>query len=219
MKKHLPKIIVVSLFWIFLSAGLAVAGEAQWQIGWREDGTLQEKVILSKQLNVKWVDSGWQLSTTGGQQTFTRTVKNWREYNSLHDKLPLEVNQSNYIVCDLTEFKASRQVSNESLYAKLAGTDSMKLQIEVPGMIRNSSADQTSQNLVSWNIEKPGQPLNSAFALQTITFDGWMLGISILTLGVIIMFIFFVGRMRKVDRIIEETYSLDNIKIDEDDLD
>lgn len=214
MRKHLPEIILGLLFLVFLTP-VARAGEAEWQIRWQEDGSLQETVSVSGQL-VENADSTWQKTSPGDRQVFSRTIKNWQEYNNLKDKLPVKANQSNYIVCTITEIKPDPQAAEGTLYADLSGKQPMNLQIEVPGMIRDSSADQTVQNSAIWQIEKPGTAFSPAFTLKAITLDGWMLGISILTLGVIIMFIFFVGRMRRVDRIIAETYSLDNINIEDD---
>jgi hypothetical protein len=57
--------------------------------------------------------------------------------------------------------------------------------------------------------------MNEGRMAKVVNVDGFLLGISILAIGVVGVFIFFVSCLRKVDKIIEEVYSLDNIQIDD----
>jgi len=215
MRKHLPAIIL-SLCILLLSAGVAMGSEAEWQIKWQEDGSLQEKVVLSAAQPLQNLDASWQSSSSGDQQIYSRTVKDWAEYMRLKDRLPIELQEKSFIVCKATDIKASSQVLEGSLYSSLKDTQAMELKIEVPGIIQANSADKLVDHTAIWQIQKPGTVFNEDFAIKAIVFDGWMLGISILSLGIIVMFLFFISRMRRVDRIIAETYSLDNIVIDDE---
>ncbi len=215
MRKHLPAILL-SLCILVLSTGVAMGSEAEWQIKWQEDGSLQEKVVLSAAQPIQNLDASWQSSSSGGQQIYSRTVKDWAEYMHLKDRLPIELQEKSFIVCKATDIKASSQVLEGSLYSSLKDTQAMELKIDVPGIIQANSADELVDHTAIWQIQKPGTVFNEDFALKAIVFDGWMLGISILSLGIIVMFLFFISRMRRVDRIIAETYSLDNIVIDDD---
>lgn len=214
MRKHLPIIVLGLLFWL-ISTPLAMAGEADWQVKWLDDGTLQEKVTVNQ--DISGVDSSWQKSSVNGNLIYTRTIKNWEEYERLTDKLPVKVEQTDYFVCRSTNIKPLPGVAQGTLYSKL-DDGGMNLEVEVPGIIRYSSANQVTDNKAVWNIELPGALIGQGYMLKAVTFDGFLLGITILTLGVIFLFIFFVARMRKVDRIIAETYSLDNINLEDDDL-
>lgn len=216
MRKHLPEVILGLLFLLILTP-VARAGEAEWQINWDENGGLQEIVTVTGQ-PIEYHDSAWQETKKDKMQVFSRTVKDWQAYNHLADKLPVNVNQQNYIFCTVTRIKPEASFAQESLYNNLSGVEILQIKIEVPGSIRAASAQQIVDHTAIWHIKNPGQPFSPNFALKTITFDGWMLGISILSLGVIIMFILFAIRMRKVNKIITETYSLDNILIEEDEI-
>ncbi len=216
MRKDIPTIIL-SLILVLLFSQVALGSQAEWQINWQEDGTLLEKVTVSG-LPIQNSDPGWQKSMNGDQIIFTRTIKNWNEYNRLQDKLPLKVAESNYIFCTASKLTASNQLPGGTLYAGLSGIDRMNLKISVPGMITSSSVEPSDKRTVIWAVNNPGQQFNKDFSLKAISVDGFMLGITILTLGVIGLFIFFLGRMRRVNRLIDETYSLDNIVIEDDEI-
>jgi len=206
------------MFLLVFSSNAVLAGEAQWQINWQEDGSLQEKVTVYGQVMPDSYND-WQKDISGEPVIFTRTIKNWDEYNNLQDKLPLQIEEKDYVFIKSSKLTAVQQITAGTLYANLSGLDSMNLVIDVPGMITDSSVKPSDKHTVSWSIDNPGQTFNKDFSLKTITLDGFMLGISILTLGVIGLFIFFLGRMRSVNRLIDETYSLDNVVIEDDEID
>ncbi|CFX37443.1 Uncharacterized [Syntrophomonas zehnderi OL-4] len=216
MRKHLPEVILGLLF-LLIFTPVARAAEAEWQIKWNEDGSLREIITVTGP-PIEYHDSAWQETQDDKKQVFSRTVTDWQAYNQMPDKLPIKVNQNNYLFCTVSKIKPDATLAQESLYKNLSGVQSLQVRIEVPGSIRASSADQIIDHTAVWRIKNPGTPLGSAFTLKTVTFDGWLLGISILSLGVIIMFIFFAVRMRKVNQIIADTYSLDNIVIEEDEI-
>lgn len=216
MRKHIP-IVILSFFLLLLSSQVALGSQAEWQINWQEDGTLLEKVTVMG-MPMENTEPGWQKSSNGDQISFTRTIKNWDEYNRLQDKLPLQVEETNYVFCKTSRLTASNQSPAGTLYAGLSGIDRMNLKISVPGMIISSSAEPSHKTVI-WTIGNPGQRFNKDFSLKGISVDGFMLGITILILGIIGLFIFFIGRMRSVNRLIDETYSLDNIVIEDDETD
>lgn len=216
MRKDIP-IIILSLFLLLYSCQAAQASQADWEINWQEDGTLLETVTVTG-LPIQNSDPAWQKSISGDKISFTRTVKTWDEYNRLQDKLPLKAEESSYIFFKISRLTAANHPAAGTLYANLNGIDGMKLRINVPGMIIGSSAEPSDKKIVSWTISNPGQPFDNDFLLKSVSLDGFMLGITILTLGVISLFLFFLGRMRSVNRLIDETYSLDNVVIEDDEI-
>lgn len=214
MRKDVP-IVILSLLLLLFCSQPALASQAEWQINWQESGVLQETVTVTD-LTIQNSEPGWQKSTSGNQTSFTRTVDSWAEYNQLQDKLPLTAADKNYIILNATHLTALDQAAAGTLYAALSGVDSMKLTINVPGMILDSSVEPADKQRVEWAVNNPGQPFANSFSLNVLNLDGFMLGIAILTLGVIGLFFFFIGRMRKVNRLIDETYSLDNVVIEDD---
>lgn len=214
MRKDIP-IVILSLFLLLFSSQAAFGSQADWQINWQEDGTLQETVSI-KDLSIQFSDPGWQKESSGNQLRFSRTVKSWEEYNGLQDKLPLRAEVRNYVFFNFNTISAANQAASGTLYQALQGVDRLNVKMIVPGKITSSSIKPSDEQTVIMVIDKPNQGLLKDFTLKTINLDGFMLGITILSLGVIGLFFFFIGRMRKVDRLIEETYSLDNVVIEDD---
>jgi len=217
MRKHIPAI-VLSIFMCLLFSRTALAGGTDWQINWQDDGSLQEKVNVTGQ-ELHNVDAGWQTSNAGSEVILSRNIKNWQTYNSLNDKLPLQAKVKNYLCCNLITLTALPDVQKDTLYSSFDPNQSMRLEMNVPGIILENSAAGKDNNTVHWIIKSPGEGLGQDFIIKAIMIDGFGLGITILLLGVIFLAIFFAARMRKVNRIIDETYSLDNIIIEDEDED
>jgi len=213
MKKHIPAVFLTLFLCLFFSP-VALAA-ANWQIDWEENGVLQEKVVVSGQ-NLNNVDSSWQKSASGNEIVLNRSVENWEAYNKLTDKLPVQATVKNLFFCNIITLTALPEIQNNTLYSSLDQSQTLRLEMNVPGIILDSSTAQKDENKVYWDIKNPGNSFDQGFIFQTIMVDGLGLGITILLLGVITLVIFFAARIRKVNRIIDETYSLDNIVIDDE---
>lgn len=217
MRKHIPAV-VLSLFMCLLFSQAALASGTDWQIKWQENGSLQEKVNVTGQ-ELHNVDAGWQMSSTGNKVILNRDINNWEAYNSLTDKLPLQAKVKNYLCCNIITLTALPEVQKNTLYSSLDPNQTIRLEMNVPGIILDSSAVGRDNKTVYWVIKNPGEKLGQKFIFRAIMIDGFGLGITILILGVIFLTIFFIARMRKVNRIIDETYSLDNIIIEDEEDD
>ena len=215
MRKHIP-IVVLSLFMCLLFSRAVLASGTDWQINWQEDGSLQEQVNVTGQ-ELHNVDAGWQTSSTGSEVILSRNIENWEVYNNLADKLPLQAKVNNYLCCNIITLTALPEVQKDTLYSSLDPYQAVRLKMNVPGIILDSSAVGKDNNTIHWIIKSPGENLGQDFIIRAIMIDGFGLGITILILGVIFLAIFFIARMRKVNRIIDETYSLDNIIIEDED--
>lgn len=213
MRKHIPAV-VLSLFICLFFSQVALAGETDWQIKWLENGSLQEKVNVTGQA-LHIIDDGWQTSSTGNGLTLSRTIENWEAYNRLTDKLPLQATVRNYLCFKTVTLTALPEVPANTLYSSLAPKQAMQLEMDVPGIILDSSASGKDKDAVHWALI-PGENLGQTFNFRALMIDGFGLGIAILSLGVVVLGIIFFARMRKVNRIIAETYSLDNIIIEDD---
>jgi hypothetical protein len=186
-----------------------------WQIDWQENGAVQEKVLGSGQ-ELADTDTQWQKSSSDNQVTFNRSVENWQTYNNLTDKIPVQAKVKDLFCCKIITLTALPEIQPNTLYAALGQNDAMRLQMYVPGIILDSTDTFRENNMVAWDINQPGQIFEQDFFFRAIMIDGLGLGITILSLGVIILAIFFAVRMRKVNRLIDETYSLDNVFIDDE---
>ena len=217
MKKHIP-VVFLALFLCLFFSPVALAA-ANWQVDWKENGALQEKVVVSGQ-DLNNVDSSWQRTATGNEIVFNRSVENWEAYNKLTDKLPVQATVKNLFFCNIITLTALPQIqNNNTLYSSFDQSQTLRLEMNVPGIILDSSTSQRNGNIVYWDIKNPGNSFDQGFTFQTIMVDGLGLGITILLIGAVILGIIFAARMRKVNRIIDETYSLDNIVIDDEEDD
>lgn len=214
MRKHIPAVLLALFLCLFFSSTALAA--TNWQIDWQENGALQEKVAVSGQ-DLNNVDSSWQTNVSGNEIVFTRSVENWEAYNKLADKLPVQATVKNLFFCNIITLTALPEIQNNTLYSSLDQNQTMRLEMNVPGIILDSSTAQKEKNVVYWRIKNPGDSFGQDFIFQTIMVDGLGLGITILLIGAIILGVFFAARMRKVNRIIDETYSLDNIVIEDED--
>lgn len=214
MRKFIPAIVlIVMLCFCFSPAAFAVT---YWQIDWEESGALQEKVILNQQEMVN-TGADWQTSHAGSEIILSRNVADWKAYNDLTDKLPLQAAVKDLLCCKLITLTALPEASNGILYSNIDPNQNLHLVMNVPGIVLDSVGATKNENEFYWEIKDPMQGFGQDFVFRAIIIDGMGLGISILILGTLTLAIFFIGRMRKVNRLIDETYSLDNIVIEDED--
>lgn len=216
MRKYIPAVLLV--LFLCLCFNPAALATTNWQIDWEENGALLEKVAISGEEPIN-EGSDWQVSRSDNEIVFSRNVANWKAYNNLTDKLPLQATVKDLLCCKIITLTALPEAQKDTLYSGLDQNQTMRLEMNVPGIILDSSAAAKNKNIVYWEIENPGHSFGQDFIFRVIMVDGLGLGISILSLGVIFLAIFFVRRMHKVSQIIEETYSLDNIVIEEEEED
>lgn len=214
MRKHIPAILFALFLCLYFSP--AAMATVNWQIDWQENGALQEKVVVNGQDMNDNVDASWQKNVSGNDIVFSRSVESWEFYNKLADKLPVQARVKNLFFCNIITLNALPEIQNNTLYSSIAPGQTLQLEMNVPGIILDSSTPQKGKNMVYWEIDNPGNGLGQNFIFQTIMVDGLGLGITILVIGTIILGIVFATRMRKVSRIIDETYSLDNIVIEDE---
>jgi len=200
---------MLTLIFIGTLTNGASASDIQWQIRWMDNGTLQEQVrVLEPDIIPE--DSSWQRSKEGDQFVLRREVKNWSSYQELQYRLPLQVKQKNYIVFKQVEVGIDNGQSKE-LFQQLKGSKSLDLTLYVPGIIIGNSADNADESNATWAFSDSAELLQETSLLKVITVDGLILGIEILVAGLLIILIKFFRRLKKVDQIIEEEYSLTKI--------
>ena len=213
MRKHIPTIFISFLLSLILCP-IAYA-TVDWQINWEENGGLQEKVVISGQGQYN-AGTQWQKSGSGKEVVFSRNVENWEIYNELTDKIPVQAKVKDLFCCRMITLTALPEIQPNTLYTGLEQNQDMRLKMHIPGIIIDSNAVAEDKSIVYWEINNPGTSFDQDFFLQAIMVDGLGLGITILAIGAIILAIFFAARMRKVNRLIDETYSLDNIVIEDE---
>ncbi|MFA7149302.1 MAG: hypothetical protein WC109_10855 [Syntrophomonadaceae bacterium] len=210
MKKYFPVVILV-LGLLFISSSSLLAGdEATWNIKWNSNGSLDEKVIITDG-NVVINDQEWETSRSGNQIILSRHIKDWQAYSQLSNNLPLTIVEKDYLLLKFTSLTVKQEAAPGSLFEQFPQLTDPRLSIEVPGVIRNSTAEPSENSIAVWNL---AAPQSSPVKLDAVIFDGIFLGISFFVFCFIIIFIIYLNRIRKVHRLIAEEYSLERAALE-----
>ena len=210
MKKHFPVVILVLGLLLITCSSLQASDEASWTIKWNNNGSLDEKVIITN-LNVVINDQEWESSRSGNQVILSRHVKDWRAYGQLSDSLPITVVQKDYLLIKFASLTVKQEATPGSLFEQFIGLPDAHLSIEVPGAVRNSNAEVSQNSIAVWNIDNLQ---SSPVKLDAAIFDGIFLGISFFVFCFIIISIIYLNRIRRVHRLITEEYSLERATLE-----
>jgi len=213
MKKHfhtIPILLVIILQMIGPRA--AVAGDIEWQIHWQDNSVLQEEIRISGPDFIT-TDRNWKVSQEGDLCVLRREVENWQNYGKMKDRLPLKVQSRNYFVYKKYEIMTAPETA-AGLFQQLNDGDNLSLNISVPGIITGGSGERIDESSAKWIFSNRAELLREKKLMTFITADGLLLGIGILLLGLLFVVINFIKRLKKVNKIIEEEYSVTKIKQD-----
>ncbi len=210
MKKHFPIIFLVVGLLLISCSPLQASDKAAWTIKWNSNGSLDEGVIIPNQ-NVVVNDQEWETSRSGNQMILSRHIKDWQAYRQLGDSLPFEVAQRDFLVLKIASLTVKQEANPGSLFEQLTRHSDANLNIEVSGVIRNSNADVKQDNVAVWNL---GTSRSSPLKLDTVIFDGIYLSITFFIFCFIIIFIIYLNRIRRVNRLIAEEYSLERAALE-----
>lgn len=210
MKKHFPIIFLVLGLLLFSRSPLQAGDKATWTIKWNGNGSLDEEVIISNQ-NVVINDQQWETSHSGNQMVLSRHIKDWQAYSQLSDSLPLEVAQRDFLILKIASLTVKQEANPGNLFEQLSRHSDASLNIEVSGFIRNSNAEFKQDTIAVWNL---ATSRSSPLKLDVVIFDGIILCISIFIFCFIIIFIIYLNRIRRVNRLITEEYSLERAALE-----
>lgn len=210
MKKYFPVVILVLGLLLISYSSLQAGDEASWTIKWNSNGSLDEKVIITNH-NVVINDQEWETSRSGNQIILSRHIKDWQAYSQLSNNVPLNVVEKDYLLLKFSSLTAKQEATPGGLFEEFSQFTDSSLSIEVPGVIRNSSAQLNQNSIAVWNL---ADPQASPVELDAIVFDGIFLGISFFVLCFIIIFIIYLNRIKRVNRLIAEEYSLERAALE-----
>lgn len=208
MKKYFP-VIVALLFMVLFFSPKAVAAEVEWRLIWHDDGRIEEQITAEGQ-NIE-VDETWKYEQDHEKSIITREVENWHIYNSLPDRLPVQAQVKDFLIFKTISLNKN-QVTSGSLYPRIIDDYSGKLYIHLPGIIRESSAVDFNDLTGIWNLSQIDNVAKEDYIMKAVTFEGLPIAILIFVLGALIIMAKFIGKMRKVNQLIEEEYSLDRVQ-------
>jgi len=208
MRRNFPiLLLMVAIIWFAAAGPLAAAEAPNWQLTLRDDGTIAERVALPAGASIQ--DDGWQVLSAGDQVVVERTVKNWAAYMELKDRLPLQVVKKNYFLWQDVEINKNMAVQPAGVAEALLAQDKGKILFRVPGIINANAGKQLSEDQVEVTAVAVNQLGDGGSLLQATTFNGLMMGIVLFVLGFLVVVIVFMNRIRKVNQMIEEEYSLE----------
>lgn len=193
-----------------------LAESVNWEIIQQDDGTIQETVqVTGAKLSVD--EKVWTITAPGNDRlVLSRNTANWAAYNQLDDRLPIHIAARNFLVMQVVRFYSEDyQTSSPGLYNQLAGLPEAQLKIQVPGIVREHSANyvEDSQRAV-WNLNRLDHIKSEEFLFKAVIFNGFLLAVIMVAGAVLIIGLVFLRSIRRVDQLIEEEYSLENIKPD-----
>ncbi|MEN6461833.1 MAG: hypothetical protein ABFC94_10765 [Syntrophomonas sp.] len=206
------------LFFLFINIPQVVAAnEVDWQITWKDNNTLNEKVTFHDPGLAKHLD-GWQYSKVTNAVILEREVKDWSAYEQLPDKLPLHVSIKDYVLIKIITFNTvPSQVEADTVIDKVTKLNGVNLEISVPGLIRGGSADEVKGLTAVWHLDRINELGSQGPMLRVATFDGLVLGMVIAFFGLLIIMLVFWNKVRKTHKLIEQEYSLTNLHLPNED--
>lgn len=203
---------LILLFFLIFIAIPPAAANTQWEVLWNDNDNLIETVQIEKQAAAIEPD-GWQGIQTSQGTMYKRSVKDWQSYAQLTDHLPVSVTVKDYLLFKSIAFKAQGFNPQAGTVAGLAGAGPLDLSISVPGLIRAGSADEVKDVTAVWHLKNLNELNTRGRMLIVNTFDGFILGLLIIVLGILIIGFVFLGRIRKTHKLIEQEYSLENLTL------
>ncbi len=211
MRNNFPLMSLIICLVLGVTAVPVLGADAEWELQWRENGTLIETVMLPSRLAVAPIE-GWQTRQQVAHTVFRRETKGWEQYQQLTDRLPLVAQTQNLVFFSTTRFKVEEYQPAEGVYTLLRNYPNVDVIVEVPGTIEHSQGALTEENIAHWGLDELLRQGNTATVLQVFTMDGFLVGLVLFLLGFIAVLTFYITRVRKVRKLIEEEYSLEKVE-------
>ncbi len=215
--KRTAGVVMVLLWAIIFSPLYGQAGNnnaVQWEIKAYDDHTIQETVTINKNETIMGT-SAWEKTVNGDTTILTRTVDDWAAYNTLTDKLPIKVQTRNFFLWHKTSLLATAdEAPAGSVFSQLKGMQGISIVISMPGYISASSGNRISEMSTAWEMDRIEALTEGEVMLQAVTFEGLLIGITGFLLGLIIIGIVYMRRMKKIEQLMEAEYSLENIELE-----
>ncbi|KUG03187.1 hypothetical protein ASZ90_019415 [hydrocarbon metagenome] len=214
MKKHIVAIFLVWLIVLGFTPA-TLAGQYEWQVVTDGQGNIHETLSI-QDLETSLNTDGWNSSSGEGTLKLERVHKDWNQYSAEGNGLPIRAVVKDYLIFSTTTLSYDDQ---SSLFNELVSMADGDISIQSAGIIQQSSASEVNNldqdPIATWHLtseqSKDALAQNPVF-FQAITFNGLAISLTILLFGVIGITIWYLTYIRRVNKLIEEEYSLSNIE-------
>ncbi len=219
--KRIGLLLTLLLIIVAVLTPSALAAGVQWTLAWQYNGALEESVLIPGRMLAdnpgmqnQLIEQGWKKVKEGDSTLFARSFEGWRTYEIKPDALPLTASKVDYMVFTMVEIHpAPEKLANNQLLQTLDKNKDVEIIISMPGDIQESSGNAINEKAISF---RPGELANPSFTSKTLVYSSWFqwfeMGIAVLILGTLGIMLYLMFRMRKVDRLIEEEYSLEKVE-------
>ncbi len=211
------KIIILAIAMSFLVQSPAIAETFEWTLQVEENGSIHE--VVNTDVDLSGEDHRtWQKNMGEEGITYDRVITNWEEYSQIGDGLPIAASQHNYLLWNTITLQYDKN-AYQTLFDGIIHNAQGKIIISVPGIIKSTTAEELDdlkrEPVAAWNVISRSEesPLgDNPVILEAIVFNGLLIGIIIIFIGGIGISIWYIRFVKRINKIIEEEYSISNIE-------
>lgn len=212
MKRKLV-LLLSALFLAFIPVQ-ACAADFTWELQWYDNNEIYERVTVPGTENELNTDE-WQAVSPGDNTVLERETGSWDEYDQLKDRLPIQNHTRNFLLYKIITLELNtpdlESFSTFNTLLKNQGT----VTIEVPGFINESSATSTASlkngMTAAWELKGSDDLKANPLYLKVVTLQTLPILLTILIIGFGAVMVVYIRQIRRINKIIEEEYSLDNL--------
>ncbi|MBO8158030.1 hypothetical protein [Thermosyntropha sp.] len=179
-----------------------------WQVILHDDRKVKEKIIVNEPTREIAEFFGIKNDLNQEKLVKERTAASFEEYAGLSRSFPLKVEIENRFLWD-RYFIESNYKENETLDFLINESDIIKFSIKIPGVIKSTCDGIKQGDAVVWKITDQKKPV---IGVEALVPNGFNIALIILGIGFMLAIFYLINSIVKVNRIIEEEYSLDNIE-------
>ncbi len=185
----------------------AKADTTQWQIEWDQDFSIIETVHTYDQGLVNdLLDAGF--SGGGDRDSYHRQIQDWESYNNLAAKFPILSKTRNFIILSVTTINIDKNQQKNILQNYTGAVD---FEFSTLGIFLKNSGQKIGESTYRWKLGADWQnDFPKSYFTKCVTFNGFALGLSIFLIGVICISVFYSRKVRHINRLITEEYSIEN---------
>ncbi|MGI6433835.1 MAG: hypothetical protein ACOX0F_00395 [Syntrophomonadaceae bacterium] len=208
------KVMLLVLVFLLAYPVKALGVDFDWTLTWQADQTLTETITTDTPELIS-PRGGWQ-ALNGQENTFTRSTPGWAAYNALPDRLPIEAGTKNYLVAKKTKITPNAETyQGGSTFYDLTRAGQGQVKIEAPGFIMKAKPAvkaQWSQGFTAtWTTARQEDSQEYNFSMQAITLEIIPSIVAVLIIAWGLVWIIYRRQVKRMERLIEERYSLENV--------